>query len=178
MMGLTIWNDTAYEKFKQFTSDPRCIGLADEENEGYFCTPLGAAIIGWDGCIHSCFIKGFGKTVFAVNPETCCEHYVYPIASNFTDFLRLILAANGTNALQQIPLWSKQQYDDFVNSPKEVAYTKSAEVAAILQEIRDMGLSPMPDPYEYVSRLQREFDYWKIPYSEEFYDATGLPRRS
>ena len=83
-----------------------------------FCTPIGAEIIGWDNGIHYCFIEGFGDMVFCVNPETCCDYFVYPIARNFCDFLGLILATGGTNTLQQIIWWDKKMFDDFVNHPR------------------------------------------------------------
>ena len=85
-----------YEKFQKLKVDTSCIGLAREENSKYFCTPIGATIIGWDNGIHYIFIKGFDEMVFAVNPDTVCDYYVYPLANNFSDFLSLVLATKGT----------------------------------------------------------------------------------
>ena len=50
---------------------------------------------------------------FCVNPETCCDCFVYPIARNFCDFLGLILATGGTNTLQQIIWWDKKMQSKF-----------------------------------------------------------------
>ena len=69
------------EKFQNLDADLSLIGLEKGDSEGgYFCTPVGAEVIGWE-CegIHYCFIEGFGETVFAVNPETAEEHYVRPL---------------------------------------------------------------------------------------------------
>ena len=78
------------EKFKNLDEDLSLIGLEKSDYEvEYFCTPVGAKIIGWE-CegIHYCFIEGLGETVFAVNPETAEEHYVRPLAENFEKFMK------------------------------------------------------------------------------------------
>ena len=57
------------------------IGLQRGEKEsGYFCTPVGAKVIGWAGVdgIHFCTVKGFGELIFAVNPTYDPGHYVHP----------------------------------------------------------------------------------------------------
>lgn len=169
-------NIKTYELFQALSIDTSCIGISKEINTPYFCTPIGAEIIGWDNGIHDCFIQGQGEMIFTVNPETCCDYYVYPIAKNFTDFLRLVLATHGTNTIQQIILWDKQQYTDFVNSPDEIEYSKSPPVKRALTAIQEFGLSPMPNPYEYVTNIQKSYDYTQIPFSDNFYAATGLKK--
>ena len=111
-----------YEKYKNLKIDSSWIGLDTGAQTPYFCTPIGAEIIGWDNGIHYCFIKGFGDMVFCVNPETCCDYNVYPIARNFCDFLGLILSTGNTNTLQQIIWWDKKRFEDFVNCPEEQEY--------------------------------------------------------
>ena len=55
-----------------------------------------------DGAILSCFLPDFGETVFACNPESCADSYVYPLAGSFEDFLRLILACGSPNPPEQL----------------------------------------------------------------------------
>lgn len=169
-------NAKIYELFQRLGVDTSCIGIANEDTKQCFCTPIGANIIGWDNGIHYCFIPRMGEIVFAVNPDTCCEHYVYPIAANFTDFLSLILATHGTNAIQQIILWNKQQYTDFINSPDEVNYAKDNKVMEVLVAIQRLGITPMQSPFEYVTSIQKSFDYSQIPFYDNFYTATGLKK--
>lgn len=95
-------NRELIQKFKDLKIDKSWIGLSQENNEEYFCTPVDAEIIGWDNGLHYCFIPDFDEMVFAVNPETYNDIYVYPLAHNFKDFLSLILTVKGTNTLQQI----------------------------------------------------------------------------
>lgn len=157
-----------YQKFQKLKTDFSAIGLSHEENRQFFCTPIGAEIIGWDNAIHYCFIPRFGPMVFAVNPESCCDDYVYPLAKCFYDFLRLILAAKGTNPLQQIILWDETQYYHFVHSPEELAYAESEEVVAALTILKaEFNLAPMDDPFTYVKTLQKDFPYHEIPFEEE-----------
>ncbi len=164
-----------YQKYQKLNIDGSWIGLNVENNEPYFCTPIGAAIIGWDNGIHYCFIDGFGEMVFAVNPDTCCDYPVYPLAKNFLDFLRLIVAVHGTNLLQQIILWDRETYTSFLNDPNEVEWAARAEVVEVIDTIRkELAISPMGDPFGYVEELQKNFPYEKIPFSNEYYETLGL----
>lgn len=167
-----------YEKFQSLKVDTSCIGLSRGNNIRYFCTPNGSTVIGWDNCIHYVFINGFGETVFAVNPETCCDFYVYPLAYNFSDFLSLVLAAKGTNALQQIIQWNKSQYIHFISSPEEVEYASTKDVKNALKSIQLLGITQMKDPFEYVKTIQKNFNYSQIPFDDEFYTMTGREKTS
>ena len=166
-----------YEKYKNLKIDGSWIGLEAGAQTPYFCTPIGAEIIGWDNGIHYCFIKGFGDMVFCVNPEPCCDYNVYPIARNFCDFLGLILATGNTNTLQQIIWWDKKRFEDFVNSPEEQEYRVRPEVQGVLSTIRKgIDITPIDTPFEYVKDLQSNFPYEQIPFTNEYYDTLGLER--
>ena len=166
-----------YEKYKNLKIDGSWIGLEAGAQTPYFCTPIGAEIIGWDNGIHYCFIKGFGDMVFCVNPETCCDYNVYPIARNFCDFLGLILATGNTNILQQIIWWDKKRFEDFVNSPEEQEYRVRPEVQGVLSTIRKgIDITPIDTPFEYVKDLQSNFPYEQIPFTNEYYDTLGIER--
>lgn len=155
---------TLYEKFCQLGIDGRWIGLEKSDMcVEYFCTPKNATVIGWENSIHYCFIRGYRDMVFAINPEPCVEKYVYPLAMNFKDFLRLILACGSTTAVEQIIGWRKEQFEDFLHSDDN----------AVLPEQR---LTPMENPYEYVKAVQEQHDDSKIKYSNNFYDTLGLER--
>ena len=112
--------------------------------------------------------------VFAVNPETCVDKYVYPLAANFKEFLRLILACGSTTAVEQIIGWSKEQFEDFIHSDDNKILPEQAEVLKIVAE--ELKLEPMEEPYEYVKAVQELFDDGKIKYSNEYYDVLGLER--
>lgn len=166
-----------YEKYKNLKIDGSWIGLELGAETPYFCTPIGAEIIGWDNGIHYCFIKGFGDMVFCVNPETCCDYHVYPIARNFCDFLGLILATGNTNTLQQIIWWDRKMFDHFVNSPEEQEYKVRPEVKSVLNSIhKEMNVAPIDTPFEYIKDLQSDFPYEQISFTDEYYDTLGIER--
>ena len=166
-----------YEKYKNLKIDGSWIGLEAGAQTPYFCTPIGAEIIGWDNGIHYCFIKGFGDMVFCVNPETCCDYNVYPIARNFCDFLGLILATGNTNTLQQIIWWDKKRFEDFVNSTEEQEYRVRPEVQGVLSTIRKgIDIAPIDTLFEYIKDLQSNFPYEQIPFTNEYYDTLGIER--
>lgn len=169
-----------YEQYRELMLDGSWIGLeAPNPNDAgpYFCTPVGAQIIGWDNGIHYCFLDGFGQMVFCVNPEPCGEQYVYPLARDFRDFLRLILAVRNTNPLQQMIGWDKAQYLEFLCSEQALDEDSSKQASAVLKALSDqLGLTPMEQPFEYVKKIQQEFPYQNIVYSNEYYDTLGLSR--
>ncbi|MBQ5897661.1 MAG: hypothetical protein IIW81_04275 [Oscillospiraceae bacterium] len=46
---------------------------------------------------------------------------------------------------------------------------------AVLNKIQtELEIEPMKNPFEYVKKIQAEFDYSKIKFSEEYYDVLGL----
>ena len=84
--------DTWYEKYKALKLDGCPIGLAEEDGDPYFCTPVDGEIIGWDNGIHYCFLPEFGEMVFCVNREPCCHQFLYPLAENLRHFLKVTAA--------------------------------------------------------------------------------------
>ncbi len=166
---------TMYEKYCQLGVDGSWIGLEKSELcMEYFCTPINSTIIGWENSIHYCFIRGYRDTVFAVNPETCVDKYVYPLATNFKDFLRLILACGSTTAVEQIIGWSKKQFEDFLVSDDNAILP---EQKIVLDKIRTaLKLEPMENPYEYVKAVQEQHNDRKIKFTNEYYDTLGLER--
>ncbi len=163
-----------YEKFKNIDADFSLIGLEKGDSEGgYFCTPVGAKVIGWE-CegIHYCFIEGFGETVFAVNPETAEENYVRPLAKSFEEFISLVLACSGTTAAEQISGWTEEQFEDFLKSDSPDFAAKRRPVLEKIQN--ELGIKPMEEPFEYVKTIQKDFDYKKLRFTAEYYDVLGL----
>lgn len=164
---------TIYEKYCRLNIEGRWIGLEKSDLcADYFCTPIDATVIGWENSIHYCFMKRYRDMVFAVNPESCVESYVYPLAMNFKDFLRLILACGSTTAVEQIIGWSKEQFESFLASEYNA---KHPEQEKVLKKIKDvLKLDSMENPYEYVKAVQEHFDDRKIRFSNEYYDTLGL----
>ena len=157
------------KKFLQRGVDLSPVGVElREDNTNYFCTPKGASVFGWAGIdgIHFCFIRGFGEMVFSVSPMNTSPDYVHPVAENFTDFLRLILACGDVAAVEQAWMWNEAQFEAFLNENPT-----TQEQQQTLSEISEkMNLLPMEQPWTYIKNLQSSFDYSQIKYTEDYYD--------
>ena len=167
---------TIYEKFILLKIDSKLLSLEKAE-PGYpncFCYPTNARAIGFDGCIMYCFIDGYEETVFACNPESCADINVYPLARNFEDFMRLMLACGSTNPVEQIVWMNKRQFEQHLQDEKEIQTSEQKELLSLLE--RELHIVAMEGPFEYVKKLQLNFDYGKIELSDEYYDALGIER--
>ncbi len=166
--------DKIFQKFLRSNIDLSSVGVeCREENLTYFCTPKGASSFGWAGAdgIHFCFIRGFGSMVFVVNPMNTAKKYVHPLADNFEDFLRLLLACGDAAAMEQVWMWDEKQFEAFLqkNLPAKDQQQILGEVSL------KMGLMPMEYPWQYMHLLQSEFDYTRLKYTEDYYDIDMNP---
>ena len=148
--------DKTFQKLLQTDIDLSSLGVERRtDNEPYFCTPKGASVFGWTGVdgIHFCFVRGFGGMVFAVSPANTFPNYVHPLAKNFADFLRLLLACGDVAALEQAWMWDKAQFETFLqdNPPTQEQQETLALVATKLK------LMPMERPWAYIKELQASF---------------------
>ena len=152
--------DALFLQFQQLPIDKSLISLEPGSIEfPYFCYPVNAVPIGFEGGILYCFLPEYGGMVFAANPESCADRCVYPLAQTFSDFLRLILACGSANPVEQIVWMSREQFEDHLRAER-----------AIQTEAQKAALDA------YVKALQAGFDGSKIQYSDEYYDCTGLER--
>lgn len=145
------------------------IGFArGEKKSRYFCTPVLSKVIGWAGVegIHFCTTKGFDEMIFAVSPMNTPGEYVHPVANNFEDFLRLILACHDTAAIELCWFMDREVFEDFIaNNPP------MPEMQACLDTIRKKyGLAPMEDPFAYIQDLQKDFNYSQLKFPSEYYE--------
>ena len=170
---------TLLRQFQALGLDCSPVGLCPGPAQGgYFCTPRGMTVLGWEGCggIHFGRIRGSGDMVFAVNPMPAGEQYVRPLAHSFRDFLRLLLACGSTTALEQMGDWTREQYDAWLHAPENAV---TAEGRAVLSRIAAaFRLTPMEDPFGSVKEIQASFDGGRLRYTDEYYDTLGLERPS
>lgn len=155
-----------YEQYRNLDADLSQIALAPHDGrEGYFCTPLGAGIIGWAGVdgIHACFAHGTEGPVLAVNPAGAPGENVHVLAEDFEDFLRVVLAC-GFDAAEQAWMMSRSEFDSCCEACRPTDAQR-----AVLDAIADrLRLTPMEDPYGYIRDLQSRFDYGSLSYAEEY----------
>ncbi len=161
-----------YKEFLKNEVDLAPLGIERRGNHvAYFCTPKGADIFGSAGVdgIHFCFIKGFGEMVFAISPENDIGNYVHPIARNFEDLLSLLVSTGDIAAAEQTWMWNKKAFYRFLqdNLP-----TNEQEQIMLKLE-RELSIPFMEEPFDYIKKLQSEFDYSKIEFTDEYYDVVG-----
>ena len=95
---------TTYQKFRKLKIDFSAIEFEQAGNEDkYFCTPIGAHLIGRAGVdgIHYCTVRGQGEMIFAVNPSNEVGKNVFPIAKTFDELLSLLLACGSMAAAKE-----------------------------------------------------------------------------
>lgn len=166
---------TIYERYLKLNIDGSQFGFGPGEESCCFCTPKSGKIIGWAGVdgIHYCFVRGFGETVFAVSPMNTPGNYVHPVARNFRDFLRLLLACGDTAALEQAWGWQQAQFDTFLH---DNPLTAEQQAALDIVE-KKLLLAPMEQPFAYIKELQAEFAYSRLKYREDYYDWVPAERK-
>lgn len=162
-----------FQKFRKLDINAALISLEYSEiGFPYFCYPINAKVIGFEGSILYCFLPEYGETVFAANPESCADKYVYPLAENFEYFLSLILACGTANPIEQIIWMNKEQFEEHMREEAEHQTDEQRYILNLIQ--KEFGLTPMAKPFEYVKAIQRDFDDSRIQYSEEYYDVLGI----
>ena len=167
--------ETLFERYKKLNINGSLICLEQVDDiYSYFCYPTNAKAIGFEGSIMYCFIEPYGDMVFACNPDSCADIFVYTLAKNFEDFMSLILACGSTNPIEQIVWMNKEQ---FTNHLQEEVTIRTEEQKAVISYLeKELGISPIANPYDYVKELQSRFDNSGIEYSDEYYDILGIER--
>lgn len=164
---------TVYEKYRALPINKGLLCLeCGEITTPYFCYPVNAEPIGFEGCILYCFLPEYGDMVFACNPESCADQNVYPLAASFEDFIRLILACGTANPVEQIVWMDKSKFEEHMANEEKVLTDEQR--AAVQQLQSELGLLPMENPFEYVKAVQKDFDGSKIKYSDEYFEVTGI----
>ncbi len=162
-----------YDQYAALSLDGALFGFEKGSCDGgYYCTPRGMKVFGWDNGIHFGTVRGYRDCIFAVNPEAYENtQKVFLLAENFRDFLSLILSAGHTAAIEQIVSFpfTREQYEEYVKGCVFSAPTHSEAMAAI----EGLGIERMPDAYGYVTELQKRFDPSKLRFTDEYYDAIG-----
>lgn len=144
-----------------------------DEGEGhYFCTPLGAVIIGSAGVdgIHFCQLPG-QERVYAVSPMNGDGERVHPVAENLGDFCRLLLACGSTAAIEQAWQWDKEAFIRFVEADQPDAEGRTA-LEALAEAF---SLERMEDPYDYMAKVREGFSESDLIYPAEEEPGEALP---
>ncbi len=170
------------EQFCRLNLDFESIGLMRRgwEDMSYFCTPVGAELVGTTGVdgVHFVLLPG-EEGVFCVDPAMGEPGtYVLPVAENFRTFLSYVLYCRDASPISQIWWMGEDQFHRLLREDARARWPgceafsakKDQALGAIAAEFH---LVPA-DPYGPVRALQRAFDPEDLKFSEEYYDILGL----
>lgn len=108
------------------------------------------------GGIHYCTIPGLGDSIFVVTPESCDEHYVFPVARDLREFLQLVAALDGTQLIDQIPLFGKEDFESALSEHKRICGDDAATDRERLEktfELEPLARSPTTPLWSCTGRL-------------------------
>ena len=88
--------------------------------------------------------------VFACNPESCVDQNVYPLAANFEDFIRLVLACGTANPLEQIVWMDKNKFEEHMANEEKILTDEQRTAVQQLQR----ALSLLPIEYYEVTGIE------------------------
>ncbi len=164
--------------------DLSALGLEQGEPElvSYFCTPVGAELVGAIGCdgIHFVLLPG-DERVFCVDPSMGeVGTFVLPVGEDLRQFLSFVLYCRDANPISQIWWMTEEQFRDLLREDAEASWPgceaffakKDAALAAVTAAF---DLKP-DDPFEKVKAMQAAFDPSVLRFSDEYYDVLGLER--
>ena len=146
--------------------------------EPYFCTPVGAEIIGWLNGIHFVLLPG-NEAVYCVEPDRGEDGtFVLPVGRNFREFLSYLLYCKCTSPVSQIAWLEEDRFrqllaDNAQNTWPGCEETFRSRDEALAAIADTFGLEPK-DPYGSVKAMQAAFDPSVLTFSDEYYDVLGL----
>ena len=87
-------------------------------------------------------LERIDEMVFAISPSGLPSENVHPIAKNFKDLLRLLLACGSMDAIEQTYMWDEELFEQYImdNKPDE----KQRAVMNIF--IEEFQIVPMTQP--------------------------------
>lgn len=148
----------------------------------YFCTPIGAEILGGPGVdgIHFVLLPGDDR-IYCVDP-TMGEQgtYVLPVASNLRTFVSYVLFCRDANPISQLHWMTEAQYRQLLTEAEaarwegcEAFFERQRQALDVLA--RAYGVGPV-DPFDPVKTMHAEFVPKHIRFSDQYYDALGIER--
>lgn len=128
------------------------------------------------GGVHFCTISKHSEKIFVVTPEPCSERYVFPVANNINEFLQLVATLHGTQLIDQIPLFEKEQFEKV--REEHIKYNGnliSKDIADLTNKfnIVDQKVSA----YDIVMELYNNFDYSIINFTPLYYETLGIDEK-
>lgn len=68
----------------------------------------------------------------------------------------------------------KMQFEQHIQDERTIQTEEQKAVLRLLS--KELELSPMENPFEYVKAIQRDFDDSNIKFSDDYYDVLGIEK--
>lgn len=168
----------AWEDYNKYKPKYDSLGLYYENPKSavkYFCTPKGANVFASMGAggVHFCTIDNHGEKIFVVTPEPCSEQYVFPVANNISEFFQLVISLHGTQLIDQIPMFSKEQFEKVLT--EHIKSNKDFSSKDIKDFTSKFSIAAQKNSaYDAVMNLYNNFDYTTIRFTKLYYDTLGI----
>lgn len=142
------------EQVKKISGADTVLGICFSRGTVYApLLPDGSRLIGYADTVFFCTVDGYQDTVFAVMEEPGYGIKICPLAYDFREFLRLILACGSASAAAAIGLRGKMP-------PRPEGREK---YTAGLERLGSrLSLTPVADPRNYVQTVQQVIDCSRI----------------
>ncbi len=114
--------------------------------------PDGAHIIGFTDRFYFCNFDGYQETVFAVASDPDVYPRVCPLAYDFREFVRLILACGSAVTAAGAGIRSQEKFRTLLNEEKGKAHQGLMKLGL------RFGLTPVQDPFSYVQTARQVID--------------------
>ena len=111
-----------------------------------------------------------GSLICLEQVDNVYEYFCYPTNAVPIGFE----ACGSANPVEQIVWMSKEKFEEHLQSEREIQTEKQKKVLERLS--KELHLTGMENPYEYVKAVQKDFDMSKVEYSDEYYDVLGIER--
>lgn len=148
------------------------------EDMSYFCTPLGAELVGTLGVdgIHFVLLPD-DQRVFCVDPSMGEPGtYALPVAQDMRTFVSYLLYCRSASPLSQIAWLAEAPFRALLVEDAQADGPGKEEKSRALDILAAAFQTGPADPFHRVKALQASFDPSCLAFSDEYYDALGLDR--
>ena len=144
------------ERVKKMRGAEAALGLTFAgANDSVNTLPKGTVLLAYSNKTYFCWFRHYEETVFAVTEENQ-KWQIHPIAYNFREFLRLIIACGSAELCARSVLLTEKTF-----LTEQEALRRRINPG--LKEIRDtLAIVPIEDPYRYTHTIGQIIDCSRI----------------
>lgn len=138
------------DQIQKIHDSEKLLGLRFYREAVYFpMLPANSRLIAYADPFYFCTLDGYQNTIFAVAAKSGYGSDICPLAYDFREFLRLILACGSAAIAAKAGFCSREVFS-LIRSDSSCAALKKLSM--------ELSLSPVSDPYTYVQTVRQVID--------------------